>query len=72
MDDLGRRLLDLLGEPACRELLERPEPERAALIGRLYASERGQALAEVLADVEGDPDDLTRLRLIAALREVLG
>jgi hypothetical protein len=28
-------------------------------------------LAEVLADVESDPDDLTRLRLIAALREVL-
>ena len=71
--DLGPRLLELLGEPACRELLsvlERREPERAALIGRLYA--RGQALAEVLADVEADPDDLVRLRLIGALREVLG
>ncbi len=40
-DDLGRRLLDLLGEPACRELLavlELDEPERAVLIGGLYAS----------------------------------
>jgi len=62
-DDLGRRLLDLLGEPACRELLavlELPEPERAALIGQLYASARGQVLAEVLAEVESDPDDLVR------------
>lgn len=48
-------------------MLEWPEPERAALIGGLYASARGQALAEVLADVESDPDDLVRLRLIGAL-----
>jgi hypothetical protein len=53
-------------------VLERPEPERAALIGQLYASDHGQVLAEVLADVETDPDDLVRLRLIGALREVLG
>ncbi len=33
---------------------------------------RGQALAEVLADVETDRDDLTRLRLIGALRARLG
>jgi hypothetical protein len=32
------------------------------------ASDRGQ----VLADLETDPDDLVRLRLIAALREVFG
>jgi hypothetical protein len=54
------------------ELLELDEPERAALIGGLYASARGQVLAEVLADVESDPDDIVRLRLIGALREVLG
>jgi hypothetical protein len=53
-------------------VLELPETERAALIGQLYASQRGQVLAEILADIEGDPDDLTRLRLIATLREVLG
>jgi hypothetical protein len=61
---------NLLREPDCLELLvvlELPEAERTALIGQLYASERGQ----VLADVETDPDDLVRLRLIAALREVL-
>ena len=31
----------------------------------------GHTLAELLADIETDPDDLTRLRLIGALREVL-
>ena len=51
-------------------MLERPEPERAALIGRSYA--RGEVLAQVVADVRSDPDDLVRLRLIGALREVLG
>jgi hypothetical protein len=29
-------------------------------------------LAELLVDVEADPDDLVRLRLIGALRQVLG
>jgi len=75
VDDLGPRLLDLLGESACRELLavlERPEAECAALIGRLYARDDAQALAEMLLDIESDPDDLVRLRLIAALHEVLG
>ena len=74
-DDLGSALLDLLGERGCVELLavlELPETERATLIGQLYESERGQVLAEVLADVESDPDDLVQLRLVAALREVLG
>ena len=68
-----RRLLELLGERGCVELLavlELDERERAALIGRLYASERGRVLAELLVNVE--VDDLVRLRLITALREVLG
>ncbi len=47
-----------------------PEADRAALIGQLYA--RGEPLAEVLPDVETDPGDLMRLRLIGALREELG
>lgn len=41
---------------------------QSALIGQLYRSDRGQALAELLADGETDPDDLVRLRLIVALR----
>jgi hypothetical protein len=28
--------------------------------------------ADLLAEIESDPDDITRLRLIHALREVLG
>ena len=42
-DDLGRRLLELLGERGCVELLavlELDEPERAALIGETPASTR--------------------------------
>jgi hypothetical protein len=72
--DLGRHLLGLLGERGSVELpavLELRETERATLIGQLYESERGQVLAEVLADVESDPDDLVRLRLTSALSEVL-
>jgi hypothetical protein len=73
--DLGRHLLGLLGERGSVELpavLELRETERATLIGQLYESERGQRLAELLLDVETDPDDLVRLRLIGALRDVLG
>jgi hypothetical protein len=65
-DDFGPRLIELLGEPAARELLdvlERPEADRAALIGRLYASERrlmltclrGGVSCVVLSRVLGDP-----------------
>ena len=42
-DDLGAYLIELLGAPACVELLavlKLPEKERATLIGQLYASER--------------------------------
>lgn len=54
-------------------LLELPDAERATAIGSLYSgSERGQELAEMLLDIESDPNGLTRLRLVAALREVLG
>lgn len=38
-DDIGQRVVDALGEPAARELLqvlERPDADRAALIGRLH------------------------------------
>jgi HEAT repeat protein len=75
VNDLGHRLLELLGAPACVELLavlELPEAERASAIGALYQTDHGQALAELLIDVEGDPDDVVRLRLVGALRDVLG
>ena len=38
-EDVGERVVAALGEPAARELLEaleRPDADRAALIGRLY------------------------------------
>jgi len=53
-------------------VLELPQAERAATVGRLYQSERGQVLAELLADIEADPDDIVPLRMIAALRKVAG
>lgn len=70
-DEIGRRVVELLGEPAAVELLavlELPEAERATLIGAVYHREGGQVPAELLADVEADPDDLALLRLIGALR----
>jgi hypothetical protein len=73
--ELGRRLLEILGEPAARELLGvlwRSDEDRAALVHRLRASDRGRALADLLIDIGADPDDLVRLRLIGALETVLG
>jgi hypothetical protein len=40
--------------------------------GRLYHRDDAAWLAKLLAEVESDPDDLTRLQLIGALRQVLG
>jgi len=71
----GMDLVKLLGPDNARkllEVLELPDDERWAFTSRMYARDDGTALAEVLADVETDPDDLVRLRLIGALREVLG
>ena len=72
---LAPRIAYTLGKPAARELpdyLQRPEGERAALIGRLYARDEARWLAELLMEIEEDPDDLVRLNLIAALRHGLG
>jgi hypothetical protein len=58
------------GEGAARELLDvlkRSPEDRAALVGRLYGETRSRWLAEALMDMEADPDDLIRLRLIAEL-----
>ena len=72
---LGQQILSIFGPDGSRELLDlltRPGADRAALIGRLNQRADGQWLAEVLMDVESDPDDIVRLRLIEALQAVLG
>ena len=71
---LGDSIVAVLGRPASAELLEvltRSEDERASVIGRLAARDDAAWLADLLAEIESDPDDITRLRLIHALREVL-
>jgi hypothetical protein len=59
---------------AARELLDvltRSDIDRATLIGRLNQREDASWLAELLIDIESDPDDITRLELIRALRAVV-
>jgi hypothetical protein len=48
-------------------VLTRSEEDRAALIGRLSQRDDATWLAELLLDIETDPDDITRLRLIEGL-----
>jgi len=63
-----------LGPDAARELLavlELPDDERWVFISRMSARDGGQALAEVLADVQQDLTGKTRKRLIAGLRATL-
>ncbi|MDP9223871.1 MAG: hypothetical protein M3P18_08445 [Actinomycetota bacterium] len=70
-DDLGTRIVAALGEPAARELLDvltRPDAGRAALIGRLHQRDDTGWLAELLMDIESDPDDIRRMQIIEALR----
>jgi hypothetical protein len=72
--DLGARIVEAVGEPGARELLDvltRPEADSAALIGRLHERDDGAWLAELLMTIESDPDDVTRMRIIGALRRTL-
>ena len=72
---LGEQILAILGPNGSRELLDvltRPEADRATLIARLHQRADGEWLAELLMDIESDPDDSVRLRLIDALKAVLG
>lgn len=67
-------MVQLLGVPAAQAFLDaltRSDEDRADLVRRLYAREDARWLAEVLIEIEEDPDDLTRIRLIADLREAL-
>jgi hypothetical protein len=67
-------VVDALGEPAARELLDaitRTDADRAELIGRLCARADGEWLAELLIDLEGEEGEPARLRLAAELRSEL-
>lgn len=74
-DVVAAKVLAILGEPAAREflqVLERPDEERAALIGRLFArGDRERRVAELLMDLEDDVGEIVRLRLVEALRRKL-
>jgi hypothetical protein len=68
--DWGARVVAAVGADGVRELLDvltRPEPDRAALIGRLHEREDTAWLVELLIDLEEDVP--ARLRLVAALQE---
>jgi hypothetical protein len=72
--DVGARVVDALGEPAAREfleVLERPDADRAALIGRLHARDDAAWLAELLIDLEDEVGEIARLRLVDGLRRRL-
>jgi hypothetical protein len=71
-DDWAARVVAAVGEDGARELLDvlsRPDADRAALIGRLYAREDATKLAELLIDFEDD--EPARLHLVAPLRRGL-
>lgn len=71
MDDTGHRVVEALGEPAARELLDaitRSDADRAALIGRLYTRSDTEWLAELLMDLEGEEGEPARLHLAEWLR----
>jgi hypothetical protein len=71
---LGEDIVTAIGPAASAELLEmlsRSEEERAAVIGGLALRDDASWLADLLVEIESDPDDITRLRLIHALREML-
>jgi hypothetical protein len=71
---LGSRIIATLGEPASRELLDvltRPDADRAALIGRLSRRDDAAWLAELPIEVESDPDDISRMVVVAGLRRAL-
>ncbi len=73
-NDFGSRIVTALGVTAARELPDvftRSDTDRVALIGRLNQRVDARWLAELLMDVESDPDDITRLELIRALQAVV-
>jgi hypothetical protein len=70
-DGIGARTVAAVGDAGARELLNaltRPEPERAALVGRLSARQDTVRLGELLTDLE--VDEVARLPVREALRRV--
>jgi hypothetical protein len=73
-EDVGDRIVTVLGEPAARELLEvleRSDADRATVIARLHSRADAVWLAEVLMDLEDDVGEIARLRLVDGLRRTL-
>jgi hypothetical protein len=73
-EQIGEQIVAALGEGASRELLDaitRSVEDRVSLIGRLSQRDDATWLAELLSEIESDPQDITRLRLIDALEEEL-
>jgi hypothetical protein len=74
-EDVGARVLAALGNRprgSFSRPLERPDEERAALIGRSHALDDERWLAELLLDLEDDVREIARLRLVEALRRTIG
>jgi hypothetical protein len=74
-ENAGDRVVAALGEQGARELLEileRPDTDRASLIGRLYLRDDARWLAEILIDLEDDSGEMARSQMIDGLRCVLG
>jgi len=68
------RVIDLVGEKNARSLLKiltLADDDRVVFVARLHQRTDARALADVLTDIESDPDDLVRLRLIGALQDRL-
>ena len=73
-NDLGARIVrssESLRPASSSKVLTRSDTDRAALIGRRYFREDGVWLAELLMEIESDPDDITRLMLIETLKAIL-
>jgi hypothetical protein len=73
-ENVGERVVAALGVPAALELLEvleRPDAERAGLIGRLHVRADAAWLADLLIDLEDEVGEIARLRFVDSLRDRL-